>query len=44
MSSVKTSPALLVPGWTGFNILIRKNVVVIGSKITYLDRLDLPFD
>ena len=38
------SPALLVPGWTGFNITIRKNVDVIESKITYLDRLESPFD
>ena len=42
MRSLKTSPSLLVPGWTGFNILIRKDVVVIESKITYLDTLDSP--
>ena len=42
MRSLKTSPTLLVPGWTGFNIIIRKDVVVIESKITYLDILDAP--
>ena len=40
LCSLKTSPSLLVPGWTGFNILIRRDVVVIQSKITYLDTLD----
>ena len=35
-------PILLVPGWTGFNIVLRKNVVVLESKISYLDTLDSP--
>ena len=42
MRGLKTSPTLLVPGWTGFNIVIRKDLVVIENKITYLDTLDAP--
>ena len=40
MRSLKSSPSLLVSGWTGFNIILRKNVVVIESEITYFDTLD----
>ena len=39
---ITTPPILLVPGWTGFNIVLRKNVVVLESKISYLDTLDSP--
>ena len=31
-----------VPGWTGFNISVRKDVAVMESKISYLDTLDYP--
>ena len=34
---LKTHPTLLVPGWTGFNITVRQNTVVIQSTIGYLD-------
>ena len=39
---LKTHPSLLVPGWTGFNIKVRGNVVVVESTIGYLDTLDSP--
>ena len=39
---ITTPPIVLVPGWTGFNIVLRKNVVVLESKISYLDTLDSP--
>lgn len=35
-------PDLLAPNWTGFNILVRDNVLVVQSKIAYLDALDAP--
>ena len=37
---LKTHPSLLVPGWTGFNIKVRGNIVVVESTIGYLDTLD----
>ena len=40
--NLETHPLLLVPGWTGFNIKIRNNVVVVGSAISYLDTIDSP--
>ena len=33
---------LLTPGWTGFNITIRKGNIVSESAIGYLDALDSP--
>ena len=39
---LKTHPALLIPGWTGFNITVRKKLVVVKSTIGYLDTLDSP--
>ena len=36
------NPLLLVPGWTGFFIKVRDNIVVIQSTIVYLDTLDSP--
>ena len=39
---LKTHPSLLVPGWTGLNIKVRGNVVVVESTIGYLDTLDSP--
>ena len=39
---LKTHPALLVPGWTGFQITIRKDMVILESIISYLDTLDSP--
>ena len=39
---LKTYPLLLVPGWTGFNIAVRKTKVVIESAISYLDTIDSP--
>ena len=38
---LKTHPALLVPEWTGFQITIRK-VIVILESISYQDILDSP--
>ena len=35
-------PTLLVPGWTGFNITVRRNAVIIESNIAYLDTIDSP--
>ena len=40
LRSLRTDLSLLVHGWTGFNIILRRDVVVIESKITYLDTLD----
>lgn len=34
---LKTHPLLLVPGWTGFNIKVRDNMVVLESANGYLD-------
>lgn len=39
---LKTHPLLLVPRWTGFNIKIRDNIVVLQSGISYLDTIDSP--
>ena len=39
---LKTYPALLVPGWTGFQITIRKDMVTLESLISYLDTIDSP--
>ena len=39
---LKAHPALLMPGWTGFNITVRKKLVVVESTIGYLHTLDLP--
>ena len=39
---LNTHPSLLVQGWTGFNIKVRGNVVVVESTIGYLDTLDSP--
>lgn len=39
---IATRPDILAPNWTGFNILIRDNIVVVQSKIAYLDALDAP--
>ena len=38
---LKTHPALLVLGWTGFQITIR-NLVILASLISYLDTIDFP--
>ena len=35
-------PTLLVPGWTGFNITVRRNAVIVESNIAYLDTIDSP--
>ena len=40
--TLKTHPALLIPGWTGFNITVRKKLVVVESTIGYLDTPDSP--
>ena len=37
---MKTHPLLLIPGWTGFNIIIRQDIVIMESTIGYLDTLD----
>ena len=42
MRKLETHPALLVPGWTGFQITIRKDMVILESIISYLDTLDSP--
>ena len=39
---LKTHPALLVPGWTGFQITIIKDMVVQESIISYLDTSNSP--
>ena len=39
---LKTRPFLLVPGWTGFNIIVRNGIVVVESVISYLDTIDSP--
>ena len=42
MRKLRTHPLLLVPGWTGFFIKIRDDIVVIQSTVRYLDTLDSP--
>ena len=42
LRKLRTHPLLLVPGWTGFFIKVRDNIVVIQSTIGYLDTLDSP--
>ena len=42
MRKLKTHPALLVPGWRGFQITIRKDMVILESITSYLDTLDSP--
>ena len=37
---LKTHATLLVPGWTGFNIKVAKNVAITASNISYLDTID----
>ena len=39
---LKIHPALLIPGWTGFNITVQKKLVVVESTIEYLDTPDSP--
>ena len=39
---LKTHPLLLIPGWTGFNITIRKDMVIMEITIAYIDALDSP--
>ena len=39
---LKTHLSLLVPGWTGFNIKVQGNIVVVESTIGYLDTLNSP--
>ena len=39
---LKTHPALLVPGWTGFQITIRKDMVILESLISCLNTIDSP--
>ena len=39
---LKTHPALRVPGWTGFQITIGKDMVTPESPISYLDTIDSP--
>ena len=41
LRKLRTHPLLLVPGWTGFFIKVRDNIVV-QSTIGYLDTLDSP--
>ena len=42
MHKFKTHPALLVTGWTGLQIKIRKDMVILESIISYTDTLDSP--
>ena len=35
-------PTLLVQGWTGFNITVRRNAVIVESNTAYLDTIDSP--
>ena len=42
LRKLRTHPLLLVPGWTGFSIKLRDNIVVIQSTIGYLDTPDSP--
>ena len=42
VKKLKIHPALLVPGWTGFQITIRKDIVILESLISYLDTIDSP--
>lgn len=39
---ISSRPNMLLPSWTGFNIMINNNAVVVRSKIGYLDTLDHP--
>ena len=39
---LKTHPALLVPGWTGFQITVRKAMVILKSLISSSDTIDFP--
>ena len=39
---LKTHPTLLVSGWTGFNVKVANNVVIIAINISYLDTIDAP--
>ena len=40
MRKLKTHPALLVPGQTGLQITIRKDMVTLESIMSYLDTSD----
>ena len=42
LRSLKSFPRIIVQGWTGFNIAVRNNVVIMESKISYLDAMDSP--
>ena len=42
LRKLETHPALLVPGWTGFQITIIKDMVVQESIKSYLDTSDSP--
>ena len=42
MRKLETHTLLLITGWTGFNIKVRDCVVVVDSKISYLDTIDSP--
>lgn len=42
VGKLKTHPTLLVPGWTGFDITVRNEVVVVESLVLYLDTVDSP--
>ena len=39
---LKTHPVSPVPGWTGFQISIRKDMMILESLISYLDTIDSP--
>ena len=42
LRKLQTHPLLLVPGWTGFFIKIRDNIVIVQSTIGYVNTLDSP--
>ncbi len=42
LRSLKTFPTISVHGWTGFNIAVRNNIVIVENKISYLDAMDSP--
>ena len=42
LQKLKTNPTLLVPGWTGFNITVRRNAVIVESNVACLDTIDSP--
>eukprot|EP00794_Sanderia_malayensis_P002198 gene2198-2503_t len=42
LRSLKSFPTIIVQGWTGFNIAVRNNVVIVESKISYLGTMDSP--